>query len=59
MDLVTTDSGIPAAMQRLTAEIQGQFALTYVSPTQPDAGSRLRVTVNKPDVTVRAPERVY
>jgi len=52
-------SGIPDAMKRVTKEILGQYVLTYTSPPAPKDGVRLRVEVRQPNVTVRAPDRVY
>jgi hypothetical protein len=59
VDVTISVSGIPDAMKRITGDILGQYALTYVSPTPPKGGFRLRVKSASPGVIVRAPARVY
>ena len=59
VEMLIIPAGIPAAMRQMTDEILGQYALTYSAPTEPKDGSRLRVEVSRPGVTVRAPARVY
>ena len=58
-EAVLATAGIPAATRRAADEILGQFALTYSTTLTPKDGFRVRVRVAKPDVTVRAPARVY
>jgi hypothetical protein len=54
-----TNAGVIPALQRITNTLLGQYALTYEASPASERGARLRVDVNRPDVKVRAPQRVY
>ena len=58
-EIVLTEVSMPTAVSRILDDMVGQFAVTYISPTAPRDGFRLRVRVNRPNTDVRAPERVY
>jgi hypothetical protein len=54
-----TNAGVIPALQRIADTLLGQYALTYEASPASERGARLRVNVNRPDVKVRAPQRVY
>jgi len=58
VEAVLTDSLIPGALKRIADRIRAQYAVTYNSTVLPVDGAKLKVSVKRPGVSVRAPERV-
>ena len=59
-EIVLSVVGLPAALERILAAIDSQFALTYEQPEPPPRdGFRLRVTVDQGNTNVRAPQRIF
>ena len=58
VEAVLMDSAIPTALTRITDDLLNQYAVTYNSSPTPKDGARLRLTINRSDVIIRAPERV-
>ncbi len=54
---VLTDSGFPAALDRVAQQMLTQYAITYTGPPPPPTGFRLRVT--RSGVTAKALERFF
>lgn len=59
VESVLTESAITVALKRIADDLLGQYAVTYFSSlVPPQEGARLQVTINRPGISVRAPERV-
>lgn len=56
-DQILTPSGLAEALPRMAAELLNQYVVTYSRPEALIPPEKLRVTVSRPDVTVRARTR--
>ena len=57
-DQVLSVMGIPDKMKEVAEELLNQYVVTYGRPDTLIPGEKVQVTVNRPDVTVRAPTRL-
>lgn len=51
-------TGVPKAMMSIASELHNQYKITYVLPEGTKPSDRLNITMNRRNVTLRAPTRI-
>jgi VWFA-related protein len=55
---IVASAGLVVGLQQLAEALRNQYAVSFSRADPPKAGDKLSVTVKRPGVTVRAPERL-